>query len=357
MVSTPTRVLIAVNGRSIVGVGRNHPTHTQRCGVPLIRRPGLQQQVYDRVLDAGIRKGQPAPFPGQIIDFRGRVPRQSPETVQVRLSQIVPCPVEVITNVGHPADAQEATNEGVLRPTPLGGRKLKQLTPLRRKVAQVDLMAGVLLRDLNFNDNIGAWHGQKQGRNRLTHLKIHGSALDLEDDIVVELPVQPLELIVCGPGTVSTAVTPVLAVVVHKAPPVDASPMLSQRARQQIRTLSVVASVVVRTGLTLRTRLDQKATEVRNPGVDALRSRGPPRRNRRISRISGVEVSGQDGGGKVYAQVGRDRETTQNVGDAGNARQEFIEQRDGVGVHVHIVQGQGVHSGGGQQAGVVGDPA
>src|SRR5947208_10603535 len=61
--------------------------------------------------------------------------------------------------------------------------------PHRSKKYQVPLLSGVFLRHLQLDCLTGVRHCAKQRRRRLAHLEINGPILDLNHDIVFELPV------------------------------------------------------------------------------------------------------------------------------------------------------------------------
>src|SRR4029077_20227686 len=71
--------------------------------------------------------------------------------------------------------------------------KVEDLFPHCRKKDQVPLLPGVLLRDLQLDAFVSLLQPAKKRRHRFACLKIDGTVLDLDDDVVVKLSVKRME--------------------------------------------------------------------------------------------------------------------------------------------------------------------
>src|SRR5690348_3508146 len=74
--------------------------------------------------------------------------------------------------------------------------EIKNLFPHRHQKHQMPLLARVLLRDLQFDCLTRVRHAAEQRRSWLAHLKINWPVLDLNDDIVFELPIERMKVVV-----------------------------------------------------------------------------------------------------------------------------------------------------------------
>ena len=135
-------------------------------------------------------------------------------------------PVRVAAHVRHadePAGAAArtcgpATSCFTGVPAPPAGLhvEVEHLLPHRHDVAQVPLLAQILLRDLQLDRLVRLLQPAEQRRRRLAHLEIDRAVLDLDDDVVFEQPVELVEVVVRGGRAVVLEIPPVHLVVVDE---------------------------------------------------------------------------------------------------------------------------------------------
>ena len=80
--------------------------------------------------------------------------------------------------------------------------KIEDFFPHRNEEAQVALLAGVLLRNLNLHCFVAVLKCAKQRRDRFARLEVNRPVLDLQHNVVIELAVERMEDVVGGAGTV-----------------------------------------------------------------------------------------------------------------------------------------------------------
>ena len=78
------------------------------------------------------------------------------------------------------------------------------------------LLAGVFLRDLQFDGFVGFFEAAEERRDRLARLEVDRAVLDLDDDVVVELAVERMEIVVSGSGAIVFGIAPVEMMVVDE---------------------------------------------------------------------------------------------------------------------------------------------
>ena len=161
------------------------------------------------------------------------------------------------------------------------------------------LLSGVFLCDLNLQHLVGMHQAAEQRVHRLTHLEVHGTVFDLQDDIVQEASVERHEIIVAGTCAIRFRVTPVLAAVVHETAPDDASAVGLHRAGEHVRSVRMVTAVGERAGTAFAVGLYQKASKLRNRGVDLCHLLFPPVYYARIERVGNLQTSQFDRSGKI----------------------------------------------------------
>ena len=83
------------------------------------------------------------------------------------------------------------------------------------------MLAGILLGDLQFHDFVGVGHRAQQGRYRFTNLEVHRTAFDLQNNVVIELPILWRKVVPGGTGAIGATVIPFLLAVVDKAAPIQ----------------------------------------------------------------------------------------------------------------------------------------
>ncbi len=111
--------------------------------------------------------------------------------------------------------------------------EIEGLFPHRREKDQMPLLAGIFLRDLQFDRFVGLASCPKQWRRRLAHLKINGPVFDLERRCL-RIPVQRVKVIVGGSGAVVLGIAPVDMMVVNKTAIHYHSVMRLQGARNYV---------------------------------------------------------------------------------------------------------------------------
>ncbi|MNJ42927.1 hypothetical protein D3C77_379100 [compost metagenome] len=149
------------------------------------------------------------------------------------------------------------------------------------------LLPGILLGNLELQHLIRLFHRAKQRRYRLFDLKIHRPVLDLQDDVLFKPAVQRLEMIVCGTGPVSFAVTPVLMAIINEASPQHETAVGLQRFGQHVRPIGMIAAVGERARAVLGVGLNQEPAEIGNMPVNVSRLLLPPFLNGRFKRVGG----------------------------------------------------------------------
>ena len=78
--------------------------------------------------------------------------------------------------------------------------EVEDFFPHRHDVAQVALLAQVLLRDLQLDRLVGLFEAAEQRRGGLADLEVDRAVLDLDDDVVFEQAVELVEVVVGGAG-------------------------------------------------------------------------------------------------------------------------------------------------------------
>ena len=116
----------------------------------------------------------------------------------------------------------------------------------------------------------------EQRRSRLAHLKIDGTVLDLDHDVVVELAVERAEIVVGGASAIVLQIAPIHLVVVDEAAIEDQSAVRLQRARDHVGRVGVRSAVDRRTDAALRIGLDDEAAQIGNGAIDLVGFRLPP---------------------------------------------------------------------------------
>ena len=95
--------------------------------------------------------------------------------------------------------------------------EVERLLPHRHQKHRVASLPEVFLGDLQLDGLVGLFERAEQRRGGLPDLEIDWPVLDLDDDVVVELPVEALEIVVGGPRAIVLQVAPVHPMVVDEA--------------------------------------------------------------------------------------------------------------------------------------------
>ncbi len=262
-------------------------------------------------------EGEAEPLVGDVLRPERVVPRQAPEGVPVGLGEIVPAPVGVEADIGHPGDGRVLLpEEGAVgrardrapRPRPVGVAP-QELLPHRPEEDQVNGMPEVLLGDLQLGHHRRLLHGAEEGVERLARLEIYGAVLHLDDDVRAEAAVERHEFGISLPGAV-----PVPGVVDEGAPHDDAA-VRGEHVGQHVGPLGVGAPEILRPRLPFAVGLDQQSAEIGDPAVDFRHPLPPPRHHMFVERVGGGELAQLGGGGELDREVDPDPPGAQHVGN------------------------------------------
>jgi hypothetical protein len=158
-----------------------------------------------------------------------------------------------------------------------------------------------------------------------------------------------------GAGAVVLQVAPVHLVVVDEAAIEEDAAVRLERPRDDVGGIGVRPFVGRRADAPFRVRLEDDAGEVRDCGVEFVDLRRPPLDHRRIERIVARQLAHLLRAGEIHGERDLHPPWPQRLGDAGDLRQEFRRQEDGIGVDV--VDRHGVDPERRQQPAVVVDRA
>ena len=132
------------------------------------------------------------------------------------------------------------------------------------------LLAGVLLRDLQFDGLVGVVQAGEERRDRLAHLEVDGAVLDLDDDVGLELAVERMEVVVAGAGAVGLEVVPVEVMVVDEAAIENDAAVRCERTGEDVGGIGGSAAVLRRAGAAFGVGLDDEAAEVGDELIDLV---------------------------------------------------------------------------------------
>ncbi len=171
--------------------------------------------------------------------------------------------------------------------------------------------------------------------------------LDLQDDVFVKSSVERFEVIVSVAGTTADGT-------IDKSTPDAGAAVRSEGAGQCVCTVVVIASVVVRSGFSLRIRLNQKAAEVGDEPVNFHTLLRPPKLGAGIQRIGRLQAARAHRPGEVDRQPDLHTPVAENIGHRHHMVKHVGIQCAGVGVDV--VEDDVVDADGCQRPGVVPNP-
>ena len=118
--------------------------------------------------------------------------------------------------------------------------EVEHLLPHGRQVDEMALLAGVLLRDLDFHGLAGLLEAGEERRDGLAGLEIDGAFFGLDDDVGANLPSSGWKYVVGGAGAVGFGVAPVEMMVVDEGAVEDDAVMRREGAA---RVLAASAGV------------------------------------------------------------------------------------------------------------------
>ncbi len=113
----------------------------------------------------------------------------------------------------------------------------QHLFPHGDKKTQLSLLTGIFLRDLQFDRFVGVLESAQQRRDGLAHLKINRPILDLNDDVVLELPIQRMKNVVGSPRAIILGIAPVQMMVINKSAVEQHAAMRMDRAGNYVGSI------------------------------------------------------------------------------------------------------------------------
>lgn len=178
------------------------------------------QRLFHRLI---VAEGQPQPLAGNHGGVQRGVIAQAAESVEVRSGQVVAGPVFIVAGVGHGHHSvaralDQRTHMGVAIRAGVHV-EVQNLAEPGHQVADVALLARVLLRNLELHGNVGVLQAANQRGDRFAHLEVHGAVLDLQRDVVAEGAVQRHKIVVACAGAVNLGIAPILLAVVDETTP------------------------------------------------------------------------------------------------------------------------------------------
>ena len=147
----------------------------------------------------------------------------------------------------------------------------------------------ILLRDLQLDRLARLVECSEQRRSRLAHLKIDGTVLDLDDDVVVELAVKSVEIVVRRASAIVLRIAPIHVVVVNKAAIENQAAVRLERAGDHVGSVRVRPVIRRRSDAAFRIGLEDEAAEIRHRPIDLVGFGFPPGDDGGIQRIEGIE--------------------------------------------------------------------
>src|SRR5262250_677845 len=169
--------------------------------------------------------------------------------------------------------------------------EIQRLFPHRNKKYEVTSLTKVFLGDLQLDCFTRLVQCSEERRCRLAYLKIDRAVLNLNDDVVIELPVEVVEIVVRGTGAIVFRIFPIHVVVVHEAAIEDHASVRLERSRYDIRSVRMGTAIRRRTDTSFRVCFQYETTEIRNRAIDVIDFRFPPGTDGRIERVEGIETA------------------------------------------------------------------
>src|SRR6266705_7176592 len=196
------------------------------------------------------------------------------------------------------------------------------------------LLAGVFLRDLQFDRLVCFFEAAEQRRNRFVRLEVDWAMLDLDDDVVFELAVERMKIVVGGFGAVVLGIAPVEVMIVDESAIKHDAVVRLQSACDDVGGVGGCAGIEGWTQAAFGIGFDDEAAEVGNGGVNSVGFLAPPIRDARIEWIECVETSDGFGTGKIHGNRKLNTPWTKDVGDTDELREVIVPQKPGIGVDV-----------------------
>ncbi len=335
----------------------------QVARVVLVRRPRLHRHLRDGLDDLPaqpVRQTRPVLQNPHLVDLR--VPRYPPIRVQIRHGQMRAQPRGVLADVDDGSVPRQRLVEPFPRQDVLAHHGLlpvhaqvevQNRLPQRREIDQVALLSQILLRDLQLDRRGRLPQVREERRGRLADLEIDRAVLHLDDDVGVELAVEPAEEI---HGRVGAVVFPVrlpeVLAVVHESAEHDDDAVGSHGLREEVRALGERAVVCQRAGLALAVRLHEIARHVGDVPVQLVRLVAPPRDHGVVERVEGREPAQGLRRGEVQRDAYSHAPRPHGVRDLAQPGHVLVAQEDRV--RVDVVHDDAVDADRGQEPRVLG---
>ena len=164
-------------------------------------------------------------------------------------------------------------------------------------------MSCVFLCNLHFQHLVSLGKSTQKRRNRLSYLEIHRSVLDLQNYIVMILPIKTFEIIISGSCPVCLGVAPVLSAVIYKASPDDDPAIRSNNISQHISTIRLSSSVSEWSRSSLGICLNQESSKIWKMIINLFYLILPPLFYLLIKRIADWKSSKLNRRSKVKRQI------------------------------------------------------
>src|ERR1700744_4851729 len=133
-------------------------------------------------------------------------------------------PIDVEADVGNASKSAKRTVKAFPFDDSTDGRvailgaevEIENLFPHGDEKDEMALLAGVLLRDLEFDGFVGEGESGEKRRDRFPPLEMDGAVLDLDNDVVIEFAVKGMKDIEGGAGAIGLEVMPIEMMIVDK---------------------------------------------------------------------------------------------------------------------------------------------
>ena len=213
----------------------------------------------------------------------------------------MPTPVGIVTDVGNACDSFESA----------WVYKTKELLPHRGEIGEMLRLSEVFLGNLKF---CHLWSLVDVVEDRsvwLTWLEVEWTVFGLQDDIVTELAIQIFEL---AYGLLYSVFSLMVGTIYERTPHHDATKWF-QGIGEHIGSFGMGAMVVARSWLSLRVRLDQETSEVRDGCIDFLGFLLPPLLYLFIERVGSLGITQCHWRGEVDGEIDSDAVWSEDIGD------------------------------------------
>src|SRR5215470_619756 len=216
------------------------------------------------------------------------------------------------------------------------------------------LLTCVFLRNLQFDSFIRLSEPAEQRRDRLAHLEIDRSVLDLDDDVVPKFPIQRIEDVVSRLGAIVLEIAPIQMMVVNERTIEEHASVRFESQCDCICGVGRRPSITRRTEPPLRVRLHNKTAQVGDLLIDVLGFVLPPGCNPRIQRIERLQSTNTFRSAKLYRDRKPHAPGTKRIGDPGQLRNEVTGEN--ARISIYVVDSTSVDSNRCEQPGILTRP-